>query len=339
MSCVDSLSRKSLRIAIIGLGKMGLLHTSILNTLPNVELAVLCDKSALIRKFSKRIFERVHVLDDLEKLSDLNLDAVYITTPIPSHFLVIKGIYSNGIARNVFVEKTLASSYDEAKELCKLAQSSESSNMVGYMKRFAVTFMKAKELLDQETLGDTISFDAYAYSSDFFGSEKSSKTSASRGGALRDLGAHVIDLALWFFGDLHVDSAKLEPLGEGGSEDSAYFRVKESNGSEGRFNISWCMENYRLPEFGLLIKGSKGILRVDDDKVELRLDNGKSSAWYRHDLDDNVNFLLGAPAYFREDRCFIRSVLNGANAEPSFRTASKVDSIIDQVKKRAGKDE
>jgi predicted dehydrogenase len=334
--CVESLNRESLRVAVVGLGKMGILHASILNTLPNVELTALCDKSALIRKFCKRVFDRVHVVDDLEKLSDLDLDAVYVTTPISSHFLVVKTVYSNGIARNVFVEKTLASSYDKAKELCELAQSFGDINMVGYMKRFAVTFRKAKGLLNQDTLGEVVSFGAYAYSSDFLGSEKSSKTSESRGGVLRDLGAHVIDLALWFFGDLEVDSAKLGSLVDGSSEDSAYFRVKKSGGLEGRFNISWCKENYRLPEFGLVIRGSEGIMRVNDDKVELNLDDGKSSRWYRHDLNDNVGFLLGAPEYFREDQCFVEAVLNGGNSEPSFCTASEVDYIVDQVKCRAG---
>jgi len=336
MSCVDSLSRKSLRIAIIGLGKMGLLHTSILNTLPNVELTALCDKSALIRKFCKRVFEKIHVLDDFEKLSDLNLDAVYITTPIPSHFLVIKGTYSNGIAHNVFVEKTLGSGFDQAKELCKLAQSFGGINMVGYMKRFAVTFRKVKDLLNQAVLGEVSSFNAYAYSSDFLGIKKSSRTAASRGGVLRDLGSHVIDLALWLFGDLQVESVTLKSLNGGSSEDYAYFNVKKPNGLEGQFNISWCMKEYRLPEFGLLIIGSKGTVKVNGDKVELELDGGKSR-WHRHDLDDNVSFLLGEPEYYREDDCFIKSVLEGGNPEPNFYTASKVDYIIDQVKYRAGK--
>jgi len=39
--------------------------------------------------------------------------------------------------------------------------------MVGYMKRFAITFTKAKSILDQGTLGEITSFDAHAYSSDF----------------------------------------------------------------------------------------------------------------------------------------------------------------------------
>ena len=336
---MENLSRQKLRVAVVGLGKMGLLHASILNVLPNVELTALCDKSTLIRKFTKRIFNKVHVVDDVEKLSDLDLDVVYVTTPIFSHSLVAKNVYLRGIARNVFVEKTLASSYDEAKELCELAKSFGGINMVGYMKRFIVTFRKAKELLDQETLGEVTSFDAYAYSSDFLGIKKSSKASSSRGGVLEDSGCHVVDLALWFFGDLQIDSAKIESLTDGYSEDSAYFRVKKSNALVGEFNVSWCMENYRLPEFLLLIKGSKGIMRVNDDKLELKLDDGKSFTWYRHDLNDNVFFWLGASEYVREDEYFVRSVLEGRSAEPSFYTASKVDYIIDQVRCRAGKNE
>ena len=336
---MEILSKDSLRVAVVGLGKMGILHASILNTLPNVRLTALCDKSRLIIKFSKSIFRKVCVVDDVEKLSGSDLDAVYVTTPISSHFPVAKTVCLKGIARNVFVEKTLASSYKKAKELCELAHTFGGTNMVGYMKRFAVTFRKAKDLLDHEALGELVSFDAYAYSSDFSGIKKGSKPPTSRGGVLADLGSHVIDLALWLFGDLEVDSAKLESLTEGGPEDSACYSVKNSDGLEGRFDVSWCMNNYRLPEFGLMIRGSKGVMRANDYKVGVELDNGKSRSWYRHDLKDNVGFLLGDPEYFREDEYFIKSILENRSAEPSFLTASKVDYTIDQVKDRAGKNE
>lgn len=329
---MEILGKDSLRVAVVGLGKMGILHASILNTLPNVQVTALCDKSAMIRKFCRRVFEGFHLVDDVEELSDLRLDAVYITTPISSHSFIIRTIYSKAIARNVFVEKTLASSYDKANELCQLAQSFGGVNMVGYQRRLNVSFRKAKDLLTRGIIGEVASFNAYAYSSDLLGSRKNSKTSVFRGGVLRDLGAHVVDLALWFFGDLTVDSAKRESSTERDSEDSVYFRVNGSNGLRGEFNASWCMENYRMPEFGMLIKGSKGVMRVNEDKVELKLENGKSSTWYRHDLNDNVDFLLGAPEFAREDQCFVKSVLEGCNAEPSFYTASKVDYIIDQVK-------
>jgi len=330
----ETLSTKKLRVAIVGSGKMGLLHASILNVMPNVQVVALCDKNSLLLRFVKKLFKGIQVVDDVEKLSDLDLDSVYVTPPISAHFPVVKAIYSKRVAGNIFVEKTLASSWDKAKELCGLAQSVGDVNMVGYMKRFAVTFRKAKSILDQRSLGEIASFEAYAYSSDFSGVQKSSKTPSSRGGVLEDLGAHVIDLALWFFGDLEVDSAKLESMVEGSCEDSAHFKAKKS-GLEGLFNVSWCMDNYRLPDFGLVIRGSEGIMKVNDDNVELKLSDGKSSIWYRHDLNDNVGFLLGAPEYYREDECFIKSILTGDSAEPCFYTASKVDYVIEQIKKKA----
>lgn len=328
---------RSLRVAVIGLGKMGLLHASILNTLPNVELAALCDKGALIRRLCKKVLNKVLVVDDLQKLSGLDLDVAYVATPIPSHFIVLETLYSRRIARNVFVEKTLASSFDEAKKICDLAQKFGDFNLVGYMKRFSVTFRKAKELLDQDILGDIVSFDAYAYSSDFFGVEKNSGSSGARGGVLRDLGAHVIDLALWFFGDLQVNSVKLDQPVDGDSEDSAQFRANRADGLEGSFSISWCKQNYRMPEFGLAIRGSDGVMSVNDDRVELKLNDGNSSCWYRHDLNDHVGFLLGAPEYFRENEYFVNSILEKRSVDPSFSTASKVDCIIEQVKARAEK--
>ena len=54
--------------------------------------------------------------------------------------------------------------------------------MVGYLRRFCVTFRKAKNLLCENALGEVSSFKAYAYSSDFSGNIRNSKIPASRGG-------------------------------------------------------------------------------------------------------------------------------------------------------------
>jgi len=206
------------------------------------------------------------------------------------------------------------------------------------MKRFNVIFRKAREMLVDGSIGEISSFDAYAYSSDFASVGNGSVVSASRGGVLSDLGAHIIDLALWFFGDATVESARLEPTSLP-SEDTAQFRVKTSSGLHGSFHISWCEKGYRLPEFGLTIAGSNGLMRVTNDKLELTQTNDETRKWYRQNLDDNVGFLLGEPEYFREDKCFIQAILDGNNAEPSFLSASQVDSVLDKVKHGAGKNE
>jgi predicted dehydrogenase len=331
------LGTEGLAVAVVGLGKMGLLHSCVLNVLPHVKLVALCEKSAMPRKLFKGVFDGVQIVDDVEKLVGLNLDAVYVTTPIPSHFPVAKAIYTGRVARNLFVEKTLASNYEEARELCELAHRFGGVDMVGYLRRFSVTFKKAKDLLSQSVLGEVSSFKAYAFSGDFVAGTGGLGMSASRGGVLRDLGCHAIDMGLWFFGELQVVSAELTSLPDSRSQDSFYFRVKNSLGLEGQFNISWCMDKYRMPDVGFSIIGSKGIMDVNDDKVELNLNNARSFTWYRHDLNDNVPFCLGLPEYYREDLHFTKSVMEGVSADPSFYSASKVDEIIDEAQKRAVK--
>jgi predicted dehydrogenase len=152
-----------MKVAIVGLGKMGLVHASILSVLPGVDLVAACEKGNTVRKFLKKIFRNTPIVDDVEKLSDFSLDAVYVTTPIPSHYDVTRTVYAKRIAENVFVEKTLAANVAESKELCRLSANSSGANMVGYLRRFYVTFRKAEDLLEHGAIGDIKSFRAYAY--------------------------------------------------------------------------------------------------------------------------------------------------------------------------------
>jgi predicted dehydrogenase len=323
-----------LRVAVVGLGKMGLLHASLLNVMPNVQLAALCDKSWLMRKLAKSTLDGPLVTDKLDKMSDLALDAVYVTTPIPSHYSIVRDVCEKNIAANLFVEKTLALNPAQSAELCSLSQNSNGTTMVGYMKRFSVTFKKAKELLDQRALGDLLSFDAYAYSSDFCGVEKGS-VSGARGGVLEDLGSHVTDLALWFFGELHASSAKILSSSNLGSADSINFEADGTNGLKGKFEVSWVKEGYRIPEFGVAIKGSNGVLRVDDSELEFALNDAQPKRWYRQDLDDHVFFFLGDSEYFREDEHFIASIIHGDKSKPNFETAAEVDRLLEEVRCKA----
>lgn len=238
------ISDKKLKVGIVGLGKMGLVHTALLSVMPNVQVVALCDKSWVMRKLAKNTLKGLLVTDKLDEMSKLNLDVVYVTTPIPSHYGIVKEIYTKDIARNVFSEKTLSSRYAQSEELCRLADKSKGHTMVGYMKRFSVTFRKAKAFLDQGVLGSMISFDAYAYSSDFFGVQKDAISSA-RSGVLEDLGSHISDLALWFFGDLlssfRVSSSTSQKY------DSVNFEVVGMNNFKGKFDVSWVKEGSRMP--------------------------------------------------------------------------------------------
>jgi predicted dehydrogenase len=319
-----------LRIGIVGLGKMGLLHATILNSLPNAKVVAICEKKRILVWYAKKLFPSVAILDRIQDFSSLNLDAVVVSTPIPSHLRIIESLYSIGVP-NLFVEKTLAASGSESIRTCELAQKAGGVNMVGYMARYAVTFHKAKEWMDDGAIGRLTSFNAYAYSSDFIGMED---RSFLRGGVIRDLGCHVIDLAFWYFGDLAVETASMEPKQPSNGESNGHFNVNAPNGLEGEFDISWCKGGYRTPDYGLVINGVQGSIVVSNDSVSITRDNQKQT-WHRVDLTDNVAFMVSAPEYFREDATFIDAILNKSRTEPDFIMASKVDCFIDQVKQEA----
>jgi len=329
------LSEGKLRIGVVGLGKMGLVHTGVLKVLPNVDIAALCDKSNLIRRFFKKVLKNVPVLDDVEKFSSYGLDAVYVTTPILHHYGVARAIYDRKIAKNVFVEKTLAASRREADELCRLAKASGGIGMVGYLRRFYVTFSKAKSLLDEGKIGEVSSFRAYAFSSDFAEAEVNHQDLDDRWGVLADLGCHAMDLAFWFLGDLRVENATAESTLQ--NIEVLRFELCHDQGIKGVCDVSWCMRDYRMPEVGFTVEGTEGALTVNDDWVELTQKTGSSLRWYRQDLNDNVPFWLGLPEYYREDNHFISCILNGCDPEPCFESASKVDKMIEDVKDKLRK--
>ena len=321
-----------IRVGVIGFGKMGLLHASILSVLPCVQLVAVCERNLPTRISASRLLNRVKVVRSMEELSLLGLDAAYVTTPASSHFAVAAAVYSKHIAKHVFVEKPLACSGDEATRLCSLAEDAGGVNMVGYNRRFIPIFVKAKEIVDDGILGEVGYFEARAHSSDFVGTSRNAGPPAAIGGVLSDLGCHAIDLALWFLGSLEIVSARTQSRSGSDSEDSAHFSVRSPGGFDGEFHISWCMEDYRLPEIALLVQGSKGEISVNEDTLKLNLNKGQSTIWHRPNLDDKASYLLGGTEYFREDEVFARAILGECAGEPDFRAAAVVDRMIDQVR-------
>ncbi len=310
---------------------MGLLHTSLLSTIPEVQVKAICDQNKRISKMARK-FSNKNIITNLLDLHRFDLDAVFVTTPITSHYHVINSVLTNKIAKNIFTEKALTMNFFDSIDLCETMKDCGGVNMVGYQKRFSVTFKKARELLKTGIIGLPESFKAYSYSSDFqaLSEAKLEKLSISRGGVIRDLGAHAIDLVLWFFGDSALSSGTDDSVLF--SRDGVRFSINAKNGVTGKVETSWCKEGYRLPETGLIIKGEKGELIVNDDRVEVNV-SGIVKKWYRHDLNDVSSFVLWATEYYREDWEFIRCLLSHEECSPDFAESAKVDKIIEEANK------
>ena len=74
-----------LKGAVIGLGKMGIVHFSILNTHPDVAFAAACDASKLVARQFGRHMGIPAFTDCVEMLDLVELDFVLVATPSWSH--------------------------------------------------------------------------------------------------------------------------------------------------------------------------------------------------------------------------------------------------------------
>jgi len=208
------------------MGKMGLLHAAILNSIKNVRVDSVADSEKLIINFIKKNSPDIKVYDNYKTmLENSELDFVFITTPVNSHI----EIASNCINRNLpfFVEKPLSRTAKECEPLFELLRNKPVVNMVGYCLRYSETFSKTKELLNENILGEIKNVKCSVYQT-LEANRRSGwrfKKDVSGGGILIDLGAHLIDLLIWFFGNIKTINGKTEFQNTKNVEDFVYKKL------------------------------------------------------------------------------------------------------------------
>lgn len=324
-----------MNVAVVGLGKMGLLHAGILNSLPDVKIVAVTEKEKLITRYIKNLLPEVSLYEDAQKMfENEDLDVVYITTPISLHFPIALLCIKNKI--NFFIEKPLTKDFVESQTLCKELKNSNLIHSVGYNRRFIATFCKAKSFLDMKILGDISDIKSSMYVSNILSKPTGwrSKKSLSGGGVLLEFGAHVIDILTWYFPPIIRVFGKINSVYSEEVEDSAHMDIEFEGGLKGQFDTSWSVEGYRLPELNIEVVGSNGKLRVNEDFIRVELENpisyfdDKNTIIYKQSMNNGVPIDLGGPDYTKEDIHMIDCVLNQKQSLVSVFEASKTQSVI-----------
>ena len=138
------------KIAIIGLGKWG---KNLLREFSNVSCVTKCHTRGNQKNISwlRRNYPKVvHTTSIRDILTDKNIDAVAISTPINSHFKIAKNALESG--KHVFVEKPMTSNVIEAKQLIKIAKSKNLNLFVGHVFLYNEIFKKIKKIDKQESI-------------------------------------------------------------------------------------------------------------------------------------------------------------------------------------------
>jgi len=212
----------ALKVGLIGLGNMGRNHLRVLSMLKGFELAFVADANAQVAVRAGEAHGVPGVVDPTPLLA--GVDAVVICTPTVTHANYIR--LASAYVRNIFVEKPLAATLEEAREIAVFAKENSLNIQVGFIERFNPAVQSLKTVLDRTER---------IISLDFTRTNKVSSRIADVD-VVTDLMIHDIDLALYLNGPAR--SVAAHGFGQGSMIDFASALITHENGQFSRIQAS-----------------------------------------------------------------------------------------------------
>ena len=331
------------RVGIIGFGRMGLTHYSIINTHPAVEMTAIADTSSMMLNMFKKYLPTVKMFEDYKDLLKSSLvDAVIVCTPSVMHYEVCKMAAELGI--HVLCEKPFTTSPAQAKELAELFEQKGLVNQVGYVYRFDAVFGKVKEMLGQELIGRVCHTNVQFLSSTISKQQPEKGWRSKRengGGATYEMGSHVIDLLEFFFGKPQkIVGTMMGQVYSEAVEDISEAQVVYDNGMSANIHVNWSDYTYRKPMLKLDIHGTKGKIQADlyGYKLFLREENKEAAlaeGWTSVPMNmipDPCPFYVRGTSFTKQLYEFADAVLAGRKScGCAFREAVDTQEVIHTV--------
>jgi predicted dehydrogenase len=228
------MTNPTFKVGVIGTGLIGnaahLPAWKHQEALGNVEVVGTADIIKARAQESAARYEVPHAYGDWQTMLDeLDLDIVSVCTPNNYHKPITIAALKAGV--NVFCEKPIAPSYEDAVAMYETAEEVGKTLFITQTSRFNPTSWAAKEFVDNGNLGEIY----YA------------ETSAMRrrgipkwgmfhmkahntGGPVYDLGVHMIDLLFWLMGNPKVEAVSGKTYLKLGNKDEG---LKESLAESG----------------------------------------------------------------------------------------------------------
>jgi scyllo-inositol 2-dehydrogenase (NADP+) len=262
-----------IKIGIIGVGRMGITHYSIIHSHPQVNVVAVADSSALILTMMSKYLSVKTFKDWNELFNEAKPDAILICTPPNLHYQIIQKAAEKGI--HVFVEKPFTTKLNEASELAQVYIKNRLVNQVGYVNRFNDIFGKVKEFIDNGVIGKIIRFKSEMFSCTISKSGESSgwrASSESGGGAVFEMASHAIDLVNFLLGKPDkVTGSSLNRIYSKNVEDAVSSTFLYNNGMSGTIYINWSDTSYRKPTNKIEIFGDGGKILADQHSLKIFL--------------------------------------------------------------------
>lgn len=340
---IKKVMTEKVKLAIIGVGRMGITHYSIINSHPDVEIVALVDTSSLVISLMKKYIKSINTYNDYNQLFETEKpDAVIICTPPVLHYPI--ALKAAGLGIHVFCEKPFTTDKDKAAELASVFSRRELVNQVGYVNRFNDIFRTVKEYVNDGVIGNVIRFKSEMYSRTITKSEEGKTWRDSRengGGAVYEVASHAIDLVNFIIGKPDkITGSSLTSIYSKNVEDAVNATFLYKSGISGTLNVNWSDESYRKPTNKIEIFGSGGKILADQHgiKIFLKKVNGEKNlreGWntiYITDVFKPVPFYVRGNEFTAQLYHFTECIQDkGKKNKCTFSDAADTLAVIDAI--------
>jgi len=325
---------RPVRVAVVGLGKLGVAHTAVLSMVPGAQLVGLTDhlpaggKSLIGMGFRAPFYATL-----AELLSAAKPDAVWVCTPPHAHEPVARQCVDAGVA--VFIEKPLAQSVESAEKIAELSRRPGARVACGYTLAFWPSFAAAQHAIASGAIGAVKGGRSSMYLSQVFGPQKGwiADPAKSGGGVVANISSHLLFVLRWCLGQPVSVRGEWKKI-HGVVEDEVKATYRLANGADITFESSWSVPGYPMSETTLELHGDNGTLTVTNESLELDLREGRAG-WpagptkvTHPELPQPARFDFNGEAYVLEDAAFAAWVAGGEPPPGSVDLALDVQRMM-----------
>ncbi len=359
---------KTIRMGVIGAGYMGKAHAIAyksaatifdLPAAPACEMIATTSAEGAAAKAQALGFRR-STGDWRALVEDPEVEAVNISTPPATHLEMVLAALAAG--KPVFCEKPLGMNAAESLRMAEAAEAAGVANLVGYNYIKHPASQLAREIIEAGEIGDILHVRAthnedYLHDPDKPGDWRITRDRGSVGGALSDVGCHVINAVLRLAGPIDSLVADLNivqgqrPDPAGGTRrvenpDQGHFLARFANGALGSVSFSRVAAGRKMG-YAYEITGTRGAIAFDQERMgelyyfksgEPAAREGFKRILIGPEHPDYVDFCLGTghglgynDQIVIEARDFVRAIATGEAVWPSFRDGYEVDRVVDAV--------
>jgi predicted dehydrogenase len=329
----------SVKIVIVGLGRMGLAHAAILKHVPQAEVVALVDGDASLGKMTSSMGLRLPFYRSTdEAVQNEELDAAFVCTPTHAHLPVTQTLIEAKI--DVFVEKPLGHSVVASRQLAEWANCQDIVHGVGYTLEHNRVFRMAKALLQDGAIGSIQGYRATVFHSEVLRSRRGWLFDPARsgGGVLMNIVSHMVYFVCDCFGLPETVSASTKSVYSPWVEDEALVSLAHHSGIAGEIQASWSVPGKPILELELSVRGELGGVTVNRRQLDMHL----HKAWRTYSAGTHRIHASSIPssalydfspeydgeAYYAEDLDFIKCCVSRVPYTVSFDTALRVEETV-----------